>query len=619
MSGVEAFIAVAGVADAVVVAAKLIDTIITTAKEIKHPGLKRRATAMETFLKPLKAKGLPRMEKELKDDPEVFRDIEAALLELEQVVKKMKNKSRTALVVYNNAYRAEMEQSAQNLRDLMSNYQIYMHHEVIDEVRKQREDAAADRRDLQELKAKAQELAGSDSVSGTLREAASLLVRNIDQADDLDEVAARLDEASSRDTLVNAYESFAATFSAQQTIHATFTESDVRVDEDSILGQGAFGQVLKGAIVKTGEAVAIKRIPYNPDLINFRESEKLLTEAQLWETLKHPNIVDLKGTCMMNNRLLLVMELCDLSLHELLYGVYAVKAPLQTEDHPMILRGIARGMAFLHQNNIVHRDIKPANILISRDRGKVMLADFGLAAQKSGSTSHAKTVSVAGSPCYMAPEVLQVPAVWTTRADVYSFGITVWEMLHKRSPWPENVHRDAMINKILREGFIPEIDEDVASVQWVVRLIASCCRRDPKDRPYAAKIATFIEKKTHARRSTRALQGIMQKAQGRVSMVPNEKKEKGVGDIEEGLRESRSVEEGSPVWWLQAGAILCTLIGISASSVLVVYGYFWYAILIFFCTACLLSYFGGYIDRAKRERKRERKQNLTSKVDGIWN
>ncbi|GBG31148.1 Protein kinase, putative [Hondaea fermentalgiana] len=222
-------------------------------------------------------------------------------------------------------------------------------------------------------------------------------------------------------SLVQAEELEAASLSSDQ----AFIKAPLQV-----LGEGQFGQVVLGVFQRDdGSEVetAIKRVKPNGRRMQFREQQALMREAASWNGLEHANIVCLLGTCIIENRFHLVMDKCDMSLDDLLCESEADAATLalSLDEKEAVLRGIARGLEYLHGNLIVHRDLKPANVMLSRDVGLVKLADFGLATQVEANSSIADTITSVGTPAYMAPEVLQAPIRWTTRADIYAFGIVM--------------------------------------------------------------------------------------------------------------------------------------------------------------------------------------------------
>ncbi|GBG31147.1 Protein kinase, putative [Hondaea fermentalgiana] len=280
-----------------------------------------------------------------------------------------------------------------------------------------------------------------------------------------------------------------------------------------VLGEGHFGQVVLGVFRRDDESeveTAIKRAKPNGRRMQLHEQQALMREAASWRGLEHANIVCLLGTCIIENSFHLVMDKCDMSLENLLFMFKADAASsMNPDDQKAVLRGVARGLEYLHSNLIVHRDLKPSNILLSRDLGLVKLANYGHATQDEASNSIADTVSSVGTSAYMAPEVLQAPARWTTRADIYAFGIVMWEVYHGKSPFEENAPSVSDLETRVLNGERPVITDDIGSHLWIASLMERCWKHDPQDRPRASDILRTLEGRTNSRRSTRLIRGLV--------------------------------------------------------------------------------------------------------------
>lgn len=196
---------------------------------------------------------------------------------------------------------------------------------------------------------------------------------------------------------------------------------------DNKLGQGGFGAVYKG-VLQDGSFVAIKELSAG----SMQGQEEFMNEVNLITGVQHRNLVKLKGCCLEGDQPVLVYEyLENRSLDKILFE------PCDTIflDWPTrfnIIVGIARGLAYLHeesQTRIIHRDIKASNILLDT-KLQPKIADFGLARLFVEDTSHI-TTRVAGTRGYMAPEYAYRGKL-TVKADVYSFGIVVLEIVSGR-------------------------------------------------------------------------------------------------------------------------------------------------------------------------------------------
>ncbi len=121
--------------------------------------------------------------------------------------------------------------------------------------------------------------------------------------------------------------------------------------------------------------------------------------------------------------------------------------PLPMQKAVRYATDVATGMAVAHQQGIIHRDLKPANVLIN-DEGLVKIVDFGVAAaQHQGDTQLTKTGYVIGSPKYMAPEQILGKKV-DERADIYSLGIILYEMLTGEPPYHRGDHMAVMYQHV---------------------------------------------------------------------------------------------------------------------------------------------------------------------------
>uniref|UniRef100_A0A671RMS7 mitogen-activated protein kinase kinase kinase n=1 Tax=Sinocyclocheilus anshuiensis TaxID=1608454 RepID=A0A671RMS7_9TELE len=205
---------------------------------------------------------------------------------------------------------------------------------------------------------------------------------------------------------------------------------------EEVIGAGGFGKVYKGAW--RGEEVAVKAARQDPDEDISATAENVRQEARLFWMLRHRNIIALRGVCLREPNLCLVMEYArGGALNRALAGK---KVP------PRVLVNwavqVATGMDYLHNQTfvpIIHRDLKSNNILIlepvERDvlSGKTLkITDFGLAREWHRTTK----MSAAGTYAWMAPEVIKL-SLFSKSSDVWSFGVLLWELLTGEVPYRE--------------------------------------------------------------------------------------------------------------------------------------------------------------------------------------
>uniref|UniRef100_A0A3Q3W7D4 Uncharacterized protein n=1 Tax=Mola mola TaxID=94237 RepID=A0A3Q3W7D4_MOLML len=198
-----------------------------------------------------------------------------------------------------------------------------------------------------------------------------------------------------------------------------------------LLGQGAFGRVFLCYDADTGRELAVKQVQFDPESPETsKEVSALECEIQLLKNLCHERIVQYYG--------------CLRDTMERTLSIFMEHMPLPPPP-PLTLtekvtrrytRQILEGVSYLHSNMIVHRDIKGANIL--RDSvGNVKLGDFGASRRlQTICLSGTGIMSVTGTPYWMSPEVISGEG-YGRKADIWSVGCTVVEMLTQRPPWAE--------------------------------------------------------------------------------------------------------------------------------------------------------------------------------------
>lgn len=191
------------------------------------------------------------------------------------------------------------------------------------------------------------------------------------------------------------------------------------------IGQGGFGSVYKGRL-EGGSLAAIKVLSPESNQ-GFRE---FLTEINVISLINHENLVKLEGCCVEGNHIILVYEFLENnSLAQSLLGRGPSRIQFSWKTRSKICIGIARGLAFLHEEvepHIVHRDIKASNILLDKDLNP-KIADFGLAKLLPANVTHVST-RVAGTLGYLAPEYA-IRGQLTRKSDIYSFGVLLLEIV----------------------------------------------------------------------------------------------------------------------------------------------------------------------------------------------
>jgi serine/threonine protein kinase len=241
-----------------------------------------------------------------------------------------------------------------------------------------------------------------------------------------------------------------------------------------LLGRGGMGEVWKGRQVSLDREVAVKVLPekFSKDPEFVARFEK---ETKALASLSHPNIVQIIDRGKAGDHYFFAMELVPgVTLREMLHG------PLPQRDALRIAAQIARAIDSAHEKLIVHRDLKPENILVDA-RGHVKIADFGLAGMNGSkhNLSLTATAVAMGTVNYMAPEQRRDAKHVDHRADLYSLGVLLYEMLTGELP----IGRFKLPSQKIA-GLDPAIDE----------LVAQLLETEPDARPKRAlDIALALE------------------------------------------------------------------------------------------------------------------------------
>ena len=242
------------------------------------------------------------------------------------------------------------------------------------------------------------------------------------------------------------------------------------------IGSGGMADVYKGKDHKLNRFVAIKvlKSTYRSDETFIK---KFLSEAQAAAGLMHPNVVNVYDVGQDRGLYYMVMELVEgITLKDYIEK----KGKLSAKETISISIQMVTGIQAAHNCHIIHRDIKPQNIIISKD-GKVKVTDFGIARATTSTATQAVTTTVMGSVHYTSPEQAR-GGYSDEKSDIYSLGITMFEMLTGRVPFNGETTVAIAIKHIQEEmpspkEFVPEIPSSVASI------VLKCCQKSP-DRRY---------------------------------------------------------------------------------------------------------------------------------------
>ncbi|PWN34237.1 kinase-like protein [Meira miltonrushii] len=258
-------------------------------------------------------------------------------------------------------------------------------------------------------------------------------------------------------------------------VHTTFKRLE-------LVGRGAYGAVYRGVHIASGKAVALKVVNLDTpddDVSEIQKEVALL--SQLRETTSK-NVIRYWGCWLHEAELWIVMDFAEGGSVRTL-----MKAGLIAEKYAcIIVRESLIALSFLHKSGIIHRDIKAANILLTTE-GRIQLADFGVAATLVSSSVHSRRMTFVGTPYWMAPEVITQGKSYDQSADIWSLGITVYEMLMGNPPLSnEDQMRVIMMIPKNKPARLPAEGSFSSALR---EFVALCLNEEPKERPNSDELS----------------------------------------------------------------------------------------------------------------------------------
>ncbi|XP_021895893.1 serine/threonine-protein kinase OSR1-like isoform X3 [Carica papaya] len=250
------------------------------------------------------------------------------------------------------------------------------------------------------------------------------------------------------------------------------------------VGEGVSATVYRALCIPLNEVVAIKVL----DLERCRNDlESIRREVQLMTLIDNPNLLKAHCSFMAGSSLWIVMP----------YMAGGSCLHIMRSAHPegfeqpviaTLLREVLKALVYLHAHGNIHRDVKAGNILVD-SKGAVKLGDFGVSACMfdNGDRLRARN-TFAGTPCWMAPEVMQQLNGYDFKADIWSFGITALELAHGHAPFSKYPPMKVLLMTLQNAPPGLDYERDKKFSKSFKEIVAACLVKDPKKRPTSAKL-----------------------------------------------------------------------------------------------------------------------------------
>ncbi|XP_044479067.1 serine/threonine-protein kinase BLUS1-like isoform X1 [Mangifera indica] len=250
------------------------------------------------------------------------------------------------------------------------------------------------------------------------------------------------------------------------------------------VGEGVSATVYRALCIPLNEIVAIKVLDLekcNNDLDGIRR------EVQTMTLIDHPNVLQAHCSFTTGHSLWVVMPYMAggscLHIMKLSYPEGFEEPVIAT-----LLKETLKALVYLHAHGHIHRDVKSGNILLDSN-GVVKLADFGVSACmfETGDRQRARNTFV-GTPCWMAPEVMQQLHGYDFKADIWSFGITALELAHGHAPFSKYPPMKVLLMTLQNAPPGLDYERDKRFSKSFKEMVAACLVKDPNKRPTAEKL-----------------------------------------------------------------------------------------------------------------------------------
>ena len=251
-----------------------------------------------------------------------------------------------------------------------------------------------------------------------------------------------------------------------------------------LLGRGTFGDVRLYTLKQSNYNIAVKEIRWDPSENADDKIKGFRNEIDSYTKLSHERIVKYFGTNYDTEEYLVFICL-EFMPHGSLHACLR-KGPFDENRVRKFTKQIMEGVSYLHENLIVHRDIKGANILLDNS-DNIKLADFGTSKQLVTMSRGAST-RFKGTCNFMAPEVMNEKGAkeYGVKADIWSIGCTIVEMLTAYPPWYPLGEVDVILK--VTSGEYPIYTLPAESSEDVKYVLKQCFQQDPSLRPKASEL-----------------------------------------------------------------------------------------------------------------------------------
>lgn len=265
------------------------------------------------------------------------------------------------------------------------------------------------------------------------------------------------------------------------------------------IGRGATGDVYLARHEMLDTLYAIKVLTASETVMDGETARRFVREAKIAARIQHPNLVRVHdaGYDESKNVYYLVM---DYMSGGTLRDRIALGGPLPAPEAVEIVRAVASALDAGARMGLVHRDLKPENIMFS-ESGIAKLVDLGIAKVCDEETLHTRTSATFGTPAYVAPEQALDASKVDSRADIYSLGVILFEMLCGSRPYVGSTPM-AIISQVISDEPIPDVKRLNPEVpNWAAALVSRMCAKDVEKRisspaKLLATISEYIDKRS---------------------------------------------------------------------------------------------------------------------------